>query len=131
VNQSKDERLPLWGETPERAWLHEFLQGAFPDAGGRVSVDFHFAMGMCRTEPKLAQVALQFLAQDVRAAKAPPDGLAFLRFATGVLYTVYCGLAQFEGRVGENDTPPELDDAIRLYPEIVACAEELGPIQPA
>ena len=127
MDQWKKERLPTWDQSPERAWLSEFLGGVFPDVGGKVSADFHLALAMCRAEPKLAQVALQFLAQELREARAPEDGMQFLRFALGVLFISYCRFAQKEGRLGDSGIPPELELAVRSYPEILACANALVP----
>lgn len=37
------------------------------------------------------------------------------------------GLASTEGWCGQGALPPEPDLPVALYPEIVACANELGP----
>ena len=115
-------------ETPEHAWMLEFIDRCFPESDGRVNADINLAMAMCKAEPKCAQVAMQLLAQEIRSGVVDPPGTAFLRFALGVLFNAYMGLAVAEGRYSGNSLPPELEMPVRCNPEIIACANEMGPI---
>jgi hypothetical protein len=123
------EKLPTLGDTPEHAWMLEFLERCFPESGGRANADLHMALAMCKAEPKYAQVAMQWLAQEIRSRRRDESGAVFLRFALGVLFTAYAGVAHAEGRCGLSGLPPELETPVRLNPEIVACANELGPLK--
>ena len=124
----KDIGQQTFGETAEHAWMLEFLDRCFPESGDRVSADLNLASAMCKAEPKAAQVTMQFLAQDIRAEKPDPAGVAFFRFALGVLFMAYAALANHEGRCGPDKIPPELKTVIEHYPEIIECANSLGPI---
>jgi len=117
------------GDTAEHAWMLEFLDRCFPESGNRVNADLHMAMAMCKAEPKCAQVAMQMLAQDIRG-RQPDESLAFLRFALGVLFTAYTSLAYAERRCSLDELPRELEIPVQLNPEILACANELGPLKP-
>jgi hypothetical protein len=120
--------VPTLGDTPEHAWMLEFLDRCFPESGGHLNADLQLAMAMCKAEPKCAQAAMQSLAQEVRSRRHDEPEVVFLRFALGVLFTVYVGLAHAEGRCGASGLPPELELPVRWNPEIVSCANELGPI---
>jgi hypothetical protein len=123
------EKVPTLGDTPEHVWMLEFFDRCFPESGGRVNADLQLAMAMCKAEPKCAQVAMQWLAQEIRSGLHGEPETVFLRFALGVLYTAYVGLAQAEGRCSATGLPAELELPVRWNPEIIACANELGPIK--
>ena len=108
------------GDTPEHAWILEYLDRCFPEVGGRVNADVSLAMAMCKAEPKYAQVAMQWLAQEIKSGHHDETRVAFLRFALGVLYTAYTSLADAEGRSTVDDVPLELQSVVRQYPEIIA-----------
>jgi hypothetical protein len=122
-------KAPALGDTQEHAWLQEFIDRCFPESGGRVSADLQLAMAMCKAEPKCAQHAMQQLAQDLRSHSAGDAATPFLRFALGVLFTAYTGLALAEGRCKAGSLPAELEMIVNWNPEIIACANELGAIQ--
>jgi hypothetical protein len=85
-------------------------------------------MAMCKAEPKSAQFGMQVLAQEIRVRDDGPQ-VTFLRFALGVLFTSYNALAISEGRCGSGELPSELELPVRLNPEIIACANGLGPLK--
>lgn len=125
--------LPTVGDTAEHVWLMECLDRGFPEVGDRISADINTIGAMCRAEPKAAQVAMQRLACDIRRLRGARDAddeptLEFFTFALGVIYTVYGGIAVVEGWMKEAGVPPELEMAVQIYPEILECAEALGPI---
>lgn len=122
-------KLPTLGDTPEHAWMLEFLDRCFPESGGRVNADLQLAMAMCKAEPKCAQVAMQSFAHDIRSRLRDEPETVFFRFALGVLFTAYVGLAYAEDRCNAGGLPPELELPVRWNPEIIACANELGPIK--
>ncbi len=122
-------KAPTLGDTQEHAWLQEFIDRCFPESGGHVNADLQLAMAMCKAEPKCAQYAMQQLAQDVRSHPAGEAGTLFLRFALGVLFTAYTGLALAEGRCNADSLPAELGMIVNWNPEIIACANELGRIE--
>lgn len=106
----------------------EFLDRCFPESSGRVNADLQLAMAMCKAEPKCAQVAMQSLAQDIRSIPQDEPETIFLRFALGVLFTAYVSLAYAEDRCSVTGLPPELEIPVLWNPEIIACANEIGPI---
>ena len=124
-----------YGETQEYAWLTECLERRFPEVGDRITADLNTIGAMCRAEPKPAQVGIQTLAGHVRNlsdAQTPDEHsrLEFLRFALGAIFTVYTGIAVAEGWVEDvGMVPPELQVAVKLYPEIIECANALGSVQ--
>ena len=120
------QRQPAWGESPEHAWTAEFLERCFPESAGRVNADMNLAMAMCKAEPKHAQVAMQLLAQEIRARSAEDTGIPFLRFALGALFLSYVGLAYAEGRCPEGEVPQELHVPMQGNPEILECANGIG-----
>jgi hypothetical protein len=120
--------VPTLGDSSEHAWMLEFLDRCFPESEGRVNADISLAMAMCKAEPKCAQVAMQSLAQDIKWGRLNEADSVFARFALGVLFAAYVGLAYAEGRCSEGGIPAELELPVRLHPEILACANELGPI---
>ena len=91
--------------------------------------DFQLAMAKCKAEPKCAQITMQSLAQDITSGRGDGPAEGFRRFALGVLFTAYTGLAYAEGRCGESNVPAELEPLVRWNPEIIAYANELGPIE--
>lgn len=124
------ERHPAFGDSAEHAWVVEFLDRCFPESGGRVNADLQMAGAMCRAEPKSAQAAMQLLAQDLRLRDdLGPEQREFLRFALGVLFTCYAGVAAAEGRCRPGALPPELEGHVRWNPEIIECANALGPLK--
>ena len=121
-------KQPTVGDTPEHTWMVEFLDRCFPESGGRTNADLQLSMAMCKAEPKCAQVAMQWLAQDIRSRRASGPEADFSRFALGVLFMSYVAVAIAEGRCGESEIPAELKTPIKWNPEIMACANALGPM---
>ena len=119
------------GDTPEHAWMLEFSTRCFPESGERVNADLNLAMAMCKAEPKCAQAAMQLLAQEIRSERLGKPETVFFRFVLGVLFLAYVAVAHAEGRCASSDVPTELEMVLRWNPEIMACANEIGPIEEA
>jgi hypothetical protein len=120
------------GETPEFVWLQEVSNEVLRDVGDRTSADMNLLIHMCRGEPKSAQFALQWLAQELnsmlngRSVDAAEGSLektlAFQLGAIGIAYAVS------QTPPGEDPTvPPELETLIRWHPLIVECMNRLSP----
>ena len=126
---NNDSKVQELGDTAEHAWMLWFLERCFPESGDHVNADMSMAMAMCKAEPKLAQVGMQWLAQEIRFGKHDQERLIFLRFSLGVLFLAYAGLADAEGRCAPDQVPPELELLLKDNPEIIACANEIGEIK--
>lgn len=122
------QETPIIGDTAEHAWMIEFLDRCFPESGDRANADLKLVAAMCKAEPKYAQFTMQKLAQDIRLGQLGQQETVFIRFALGVLFTAYVALSYHEGRCRKGTIPAELELPVRMNPEIVACANELGPI---
>lgn len=118
----------LFGDTPEHAWMLEFADRCFPESGDRITADYNLAMAMCKAEPKIAQFAMQIIAQKIRSRNDDKPDITFMRFQLGVLFTAYVRLALAEGRCAPGELPAEVHFAVRFNPEIIECTNELGEI---
>jgi hypothetical protein len=125
----KEPVLSKLGEAVEHAWMLEFLERCFPEQGDRVAADCNTACAMCQAEPKAAQFAMQYLAQEIRGGKLSGPRLSFVRFALGILFTAYGAVAMNEQRTDADGLPPELRQILDWNPEIVECANALGELK--
>jgi hypothetical protein len=126
---SDKDNVRTLGETAEHAWMLEFMDRCFPEMGDRVNADLNLAMAMCKAEPKHAQVAMQWLAQEIRSGKPDPATITLFRFVLGALFMAYCAVATLEGRCASGEVPSELQFVLKHYPEIIQCANEVSELQ--
>ena len=110
------------------AWTRAYLGGCLPEIAGHPSADLNRAMSLCREDAGSARLALEQLALEVRRGCAGDARIAFLRFALGILYHAYAGVAENDGRCRLGGVPPELKEMLVLHPEIMECALGLVPL---
>ena len=120
------------GETPEFVWLQEVSNEVLRDVGDRISADMNLLIHMCRSEPKSAQFALQWIAQELKsmlgdrsvdaAQGALEKTLAFQLGAIGMAYAVSQTPPGAEPTI-----PPELERLIQWHPLILECMNRLSP----
>lgn len=108
------------------AWTRAYLGGCFPEIAGHPSADLNRAMSLCREDAGSARLAMEQLAFEVRRGCAGDSRVAFLRFALGILYHAYAGVAENGGRCRPEGLPPELAGTLAAYPEIMECVNGLS-----
>ena len=114
-----------FGDTAAAAWGAELINNVLRELpGGRSKVEMNLLIGMCRAEPKNAQITIQLLAD---ALKKQLDGAPVsqaagtgqtLRLLIGSTFLAYC-----VSRGMTTQVPPELEFIVGRYPIIMQCAD--------
>jgi hypothetical protein len=114
-----------FGDTAAGVWLGEVYNNCLRETGtNNAQIDMNLLMHMCRNEPKNAQVAMQILAQELRAElKGRP-----ISEASGIgktwrllLGCICMGYSVSQGAI--DSFPPELETIMKYHPEIIQCME--------
>jgi len=116
------------GDSAEHSWLMEAINRAFSDSGGRIAADMQLLMHMCFAEPKSAQYAMQFLAQEVQqrlggkpVVQADASTGSFVTYL-GAIAFAYGGVFVDAEGVGS------LEWLTGMYPVIADCMNAMSPV---
>ena len=112
-----------FNESDAGVWLTQVINNCLRETGTNQSqIDMNLLVNMCRSEPKSAQVGMQFLAQELRKNLngRPVSGAA--GFGQTWRLMLGCILASYCVSWGHTDRfPPELEQILAFNPEIIGC----------
>lgn len=121
------------GDTPDGVWLMEVMNDCLRDLpNNRTGVDMNLLVNKCRAEPKLAQFAMQMLAEEMkrmlggRSVKDPPEEAVVSRLVLGSLFQGYCVARNIDAGLPIGEFPAELKHIVQRYPLIVECSNVLS-----
>jgi hypothetical protein len=120
-----------FGDSREAVWLMEVLETCVQELSEEQwNVDMHQLVQKCLDEPRNAQIAMQYLAQDLkiklggRSVENTPKQAISYRLLLGWIYLAYATSRDIaEGRSEPSEgIPQELEQIVRWNPEIIHCA---------
>jgi len=111
------------GDTAYGVFIAELVNNCVRDVPSGLAIDMNLLMQMCRAEPKSAQVALQWFAQDLtkllggQPVEAASGDVQNVRLLVASIYLGYCGAREHVV------TPPEIEWIVEAYPVVLAAVD--------